>query len=164
METAPPPHGHLEGNLEISLLRRNAVRMSKLQINSQNPQEKQSFAKRLALGCTSAILVSVPLSMGVTIFDRSVVQVVNGSKPSIISAVADGFKTLFRNPIRTFLKLDNRAVFIVYGSTYVTKNSMDATSAYQGWKPFWPVLLGTTLVNTVLGIFKDKYLAQMFGR
>ena len=102
--------------------------------------------------------------MGVTIFDRSVVQVVNGSKPSIISAVADGFKTLFRNPVRTFLKLDNRAVFIVYGSTYVTKNSMDATSAHQGWKPFWPVLLGTTMVNTVLGIFKDKYLAQMFGR
>ena len=102
--------------------------------------------------------------MGVTIFDRSVVQVVNGSKPSISSAVVDGFKTLFRNPISTFLKLDNRAVFIVYGSTYVTKNSMEAISSYQSWNPFWPVLLGTTLVNTSLGIVKDKYLAQMFGR
>jgi len=125
--------------------------------------DKQSYAKRLALGIMSATIVSVPLSMGVTIFDRSVVQVVNGSKPSILAAVGDGFKTLFRSPISTFLKLDNRVVFLVYGSTYITKNSMEATSNYQNWNPFWPVLLGTTCVNTSLGIFKDKYLAQMFG-
>jgi len=139
--------------------------MSGVAANSSTAEmpEKQSYLKRLALGFMSATIVSVPLSMGVTIFDRSVVQVVNGSKPSVIAAVGDGFKTLFRNPINTFLKVDNRVVFLVYGSTYLTKNSMEATSNYQNWNPFWPVLLGTTCVNTSLGIFKDKYLAQLFG-
>jgi hypothetical protein len=123
----------------------------------------QSYIQRLGIGFVSAAAASIPLSMGVTVFDRSVIQFVNGSRPSMGAALVDGFKTLFRSPISTFLKLDNRAVYIVYSGTYISKNSMEATSNYMSWDPFWPVLIGTTCVNTTLGILKDRYLAQMFG-
>ena len=125
--------------------------------------EKQSFWRRLSVGIGGASLVSIPLSMGVTIFDRSVIQVVNGSSPSLGVAVGGGFKTLFKAPIKTFLQHDNRALFIVYGSTYVTKYSVDAACDYKEIPSAWPVLGATTFINTTFGIVKDRYLAQMFG-
>ena len=125
--------------------------------------EKQSFWKRLGLGIMGASLTSIPLSIGVTIFDRAVIQKVNGSVSSLSGTIKEGFLAAARNPIRVFMAHDNRALFIVYGSTYVTNKSMIATAEYQGWNPFLPVLLSTTVVNTVFGIIKDRYLAQMFG-
>lgn len=131
---------------------------------TETPMTKlQGLWTRVGLGFTGAAVVAVPLSIGVTIFDRSVIQVVNGSTPSLRVAVISGFKTAIRAPISTFLKHDNRAVFGVYAATYITKNTMQATSDYNSWNPFWPVLLATTVVNTTLGIFKDRYLAKMFG-
>jgi hypothetical protein len=130
---------------------------------SEKNQTRLGLWNRIGLGCTAAALVSVPLSMGVTIFDRSVIRKVNGSAPNLFAAVTEGFKTAGRAPISTFLKTDNRVVFGVYACTYMSKNSMEATSNYYSWNPFWPVLMGTTVVNTTLGILKDKYLAKAFG-
>lgn len=133
----------------------------KLQTEVNNPP--QSIWRRLAVGIGGATIVSIPLSMGVTIFDRSVIQVVNKSLPNLRVANTEGFKALFKAPISTFLAHDNRALFIVYGSTYITKYSADAACDYYNVPSMWPVLGATTVVNTVLGIVKDRYLAQMFG-
>jgi hypothetical protein len=131
-------------------------------IRKESP-DKQSFWRKLGLGIVGATITSIPLSIGVTIFDRAVIQKVNGSVDSLSGTIKEGFAAAARNPVRVFMAHDNRALFIVYGSTYVTNKSMVATSEYQGWSPLLPVLLTTTVVNTVLGIVKDRYLAQMFG-
>ena len=144
----------------IELMKRNELKHSS---GEGGGMEKQSYYRRLYLGVLGAAITSIPLSMGVTIFDRSVIQVVNGSREFLGATVKEGFVAAARNPVSIFLTHDNRALFIVYGSTYVANKSMLATSEYRGWNPFLPVLATTTVVNTVLGIFKDRYLAQMFG-
>ena len=125
--------------------------------------EKQTFLKRQICGISAATIASIPLAMGVTVFDRSVIQFANGSAKSLKSAVFNGFKSIATNPLKTLNSLDNRAVMAVYVPTYITKNMVEAGSDYKGVNPFWPVFLVSTAVNTTLGIFKDRYLAQMFG-
>jgi len=144
----------------IDLMRKHELKYSSA---AGGGMEKQSYRQRLALGALGAAITSIPLSMGVTIFDRSVIQVVNGSRKYLGATVKEGFLAAAKNPVSIFLTHDNRALFIVYGSTYVTNKSMVATAEYRGWNPFLPVLVATTVVNTVLGIVKDRYLAQMFG-
>lgn len=124
---------------------------------------KQSFVTRQFAGFSAATIASIPLAMGVTVFDRSVIQYANGSAPSLRSAVFKGFRNIASRPLTTFNSLDNRAVMAVYVPTYITKNVVEASCDYQGINPFYPVFFISTVINTTLGIFKDRYLAQMFG-
>ena len=55
------------------------------------------------------------------------------------------------------------AVWAVYGSTYVAKNSAELISKDRGVDPFWPVFWAPFLVNMGVGIMKDRFLAKMFG-
>ena len=74
------------------------------------------------MGFSAATIASIPLAMGVTVFDRSVIQFANGSAPSLGSAVYKGFRNIIQRPFTTFNSLDNRAVMAVYVPTYITKN------------------------------------------
>ena len=79
-------------------------------------------------------------------------------------ALANGARTVFRTPLVAFLGKDNRAVYGVYGATYMTKNVTTISCNDRGWDPKWPMFFCTSIVNGCLGIMKDKYLAKMFGR
>lgn len=127
------------------------------------PSEKQTFLSRQVRGFTAATVAAIPLAMGVTVFDRSVIQYANGSAPSLRAAVFKGFKNVVTRPFTTFNSLDNRAVMGVYVPTYITKNLVEASCDYKGINPFYPVFFITAAINTTLGIMKDRYLAQMFG-
>ena len=116
------------------------------------------------MGASSAMLVSMPLAMGVTVFDRSVIQFANGSAPSLSRAISKGFLAVLRSPMACALGKDNLAVFSVYGSTYVAKNSAEIAADEYGLDKFWTVFLASTLVNSSMGILKDRFLATMFGK
>ena len=126
-------------------------------------QEKQTFTSRQIRGFTAATLAAIPLAMGVTVFDRSVIQYANGSAKSLQEAVFKGWKNVLGRPVHTFNSLDNRAVMAVYVPTYITKNLVEASCDYRGINPFYPVFFITAAINTTLGIMKDRYLAQLFG-
>ena len=126
-------------------------------------QPTQSLTPKLLLGSAAAIIVSIPLSLGVTVIDRSVTLFANGAAPSLRSALFSGFRAVARAPHVAFMGLDNRAVFGVYGATYVAKNAAVITSEHGGVDPKWPMFFATIVVNGGLGIMKDKYLAKMFG-
>ncbi len=135
-------------------------------IASKEPKatdKKQHFMSRQFAGVSAATIASIPLAMGVTVFDRSVIQYANGSAPSLGSAVFKGFRNIVMRPLTTFNSLDNRAVMAVYVPTYITKNVVEASCDYKGINAFYPVFFISTVVNTTLGIMKDRYLAQMFG-
>jgi hypothetical protein len=98
-----------------------------------------------------------------SVIDRSVTQFANGTMPSLRTAMVQGTKAVFRNPVTCFRGVDNRAVYAVYGSTYVTKNASEITCKEKGWDPKWPMFFSTTIINGAIGMWKDKYLAQLFG-
>jgi hypothetical protein len=122
-----------------------------------------SFPTRMGIAVTAASLVAVPLSLGVTVIDRSVTQFANGTAPSLRAAMISGTKTVFRTPHVAFMGLDNRAVFGVYGMTYITKNGVNESCKEYEYDSKWPIFFSTMVVNGALGIMKDKYLAKMFG-
>mmetsp|Transcript_18210 Transcript_18210/g.37883 ORF Transcript_18210/g.37883 Transcript_18210/m.37883 type:complete len:258 (-) Transcript_18210:222-995(-) len=124
--------------------------------------ELESRHTRLFKGAAAAAAVAVPLSLGVTVIDRSVTLVAAG-QTKLSSALLTGVRTVFRTPLLAFLGRDNRAVYGVYSSTYITKNVITITSSDNGYDSKWPMFVGTSLVNGSLGIMKDKYLAKMFG-
>jgi len=112
---------------------------------------------------TAAGVVAVPLSMGVTVIDRSVTQFANGTMPSLRSALVSGTKAVLRSPLVCLAGADNRAVYAVYGSTYMAKNISEITCKDKGWNPKWPMFFSTSIINGAIGMWKDKYLAQLFG-
>lgn len=150
MSTLPPPPRPQKPNV----LRRRL---------SHCAREDRSLGSKLALGAAAATLVSVPLSLGVTVIDRSVTLFANGKAPSLRSALSSGFRAVATKPHVAFLGLDNRAVFGVYGATYVAKNASTIGCEHRGLDPKWPMFLTTVVVNGGLGILKDKYLARLFG-
>ena len=127
-------------------------------------KSKHSLAEQLGRGFAAATVVSMPLAMGVTVFDRSVIQFANGSVPSLSRALMLGFKNVLRSPVACMIGRDNLAVFSVYGSTYIAKNSAEIGANYYNVDKFWYVFFCSTSVNTVAGILKDRYLARMFGK
>lgn len=116
--------------------------------------EEKPLAPKLALGAAAAAIVSVPLSLGVTVIDRSVTLFANGKAPSLRSALTSGFKNVATKPHVAFMGLDNRAVFGVYGTTYVAKNASIITCEHKHLDPKWPMFATTVLVNGGLGIMK----------
>ena len=96
---------------------------------------REATAARVGAGLCCAGIVAVPLSMGVTVIDRSVTQFANGSMPSLRVALVQGAKNLLQSPLRCFMGLDNRAVYLVYGSTYMAKNASEITCRDNAWDP-----------------------------
>lgn len=122
------------------------------------------FAAQLGVGVMTAVTVSMPLALGVTVFDRSVIQFANGTAPSLSRALGQGFLAVLRSPLACMMGKDNLAVFCVYGGTYIAKNSAEIGSVEYGIPKFWPVFFASTLVNSSMGLLKDRYLATMFGK
>jgi len=77
--------------------------------------------------------------------------------------MVSGTKAVFRSPVACFRGADNRAVYAVYGSTYVAKNVSEISCKDQGIPTKWPMFFCTAIVNGAIGMWKDKYLAQLFG-
>lgn len=126
--------------------------------------EELGFGGKLSRGAASALLVALPLAMGVTVFDRSVIQFANGTAPSLSRALSKGFQNVLRSPIACALGKDNLAVFAVYGTTYVGKNAAEISADEFNLDKFWTVFFVSTIVNSSMGILKDRFLATMFGK
>jgi len=123
---------------------------------TQGVPPDKSLSYKLALGTAAAAIVSVPLSLGVTVIDRSVTLFANGKAPSLRSALKKGFRTVATKPHIAFMGLDNRAVFGVYGSTYMAKNASTITCEHRHMDPKWPMFFSTIVVNGGLGIMKVR--------
>ncbi len=93
---------------------------------------------------------------------------------AVTEKAADPTKNLFRNALknlksmfvtpRVFFTTPTFAfVCVVYGGTYITANSLTTACEFANKDPFWVKLGGTTAVNMVLGVLKDRYFAQKFS-
>lgn len=57
-----------------------------------------------------------------------------------------------------------KLLFMVYSLTYLAANTSESIAVSQYKDPVIPKLLTTFVVNTAVGIYKDKRLAQHFGQ
>jgi len=116
----------------------------------------------LALGCGAT--VAVPGAIGVKNIDVSVTQFANGSAPNLPKAIFGGLRYSVRHPLKAMRKPDQLAVYGVYAATYGTKNTTQVVSEHVHVDPEIPVFVATTAVNSAVGMRKDRFIAQMYGK
>lgn len=96
-----------------------------------------------------------------TIVDKSVIENANGKTP-LWRGVANGFKNMFFRPKIFFTAYEFKWILAVYQSTYIASNLAD--HYVVPWlDPAVSKLLTVFVVNTTLGLLKDKALTQRFG-
>ena len=79
------------------------------------------------------------------------------------TGVWNGLKSFFLTP-RIFLgTFEFRWVFLVYSSTYITSNYSDHFRPIESIDPSINKLILTFIVNSGVGLLKDKALTQAFG-
>jgi len=120
------------------------------------------------LGGVAGSLVSVPLALGITVFDRSIIEVAalraKGTAASLPRVLGQGFMRVLRTPHVAFMGKDNLAVNTVYGSTYIARNATESTCHHMGIDSGMPIFIMSSLVNCPLSIWKDKVIAKMYNQ
>ncbi|TPX34200.1 hypothetical protein SmJEL517_g03105 [Synchytrium microbalum] len=110
----------------------------------------------------SAALASTFVSPFVTLVDRAVIQSASGAQ-KLGAALLVGIKELAFRPWAVYGRLETRLVWVVYLGTYGAANTISTVSKRYDVKPGAPQLVGTTVANMTLSIWKDQALTKMFG-
>jgi hypothetical protein len=83
---------------------------------------------------------------------------------SLFRSAGLNLKSLFVTPVKFLTKPTFAFVCIVYGSTYIAANTITTFCKTNDTDPYFPKLFGTTAVNMLFGIAKDRYFAKVFNK
>lgn len=90
-------------------------------------------------------------------------------RASLGASVKSSFRALFLQPHTMLLSKPVALIFMTYGGTYLTANTIDTLSSTLQHKPAAHVTSGpakfaaSSAANIGLGIYKDQVYARMFG-
>eukprot|EP00127_Corallochytrium_limacisporum_P002242 Clim_evm30s109 gene=Clim_evmTU30s109 len=124
--------------------------------------EDESLAVRLGIDFVSASGAAFLVSPLVCTIDRAIISNASGSmkmKDSIIK----GLTEFVTNPAKAFSRREFLLIWGVYTATYVTANTIMTVAERMDKDAGWPKFLGTTVVNLVTCIGKDREFTRMFG-
>ena len=88
---------------------------------------------------------------------------------TLVGSIKSSFKTLLLRPHTILFSKPAALIFLLYGGTYLTANTLDtATSTIQDRKPSHvtaggPKFAASTTANVGLCIYKDQVFVRMFG-
>jgi len=127
------------------------------------PDRKFRILRRLALESISglgAAFIAAPIIM---MIDKAVVQKASGTF-TIMASLKETSLTLIKNPIKFIFKKEFMWIWFVYGSTYMTANSIDSLCKINHYNDVLPKLIGITAVNMTASILKDRAFAYYYGQ
>ncbi|KAK9774702.1 hypothetical protein SCAR479_08522 [Seiridium cardinale] len=118
------------------------------------------FASAASAACLIAPLISV--------IDRSIMENASG-RQSMASALKSSLSTFLIRPHALLFSKPVALIFMVYGGTYLTANTLDTATSTVHNKPATHVTAGTlkfassSAANVGLGIYKDQVYVKLFG-
>ena len=89
--------------------------------------------------------------------------------PSILSSLRTSIASLLRNPLRTLTSRPVALVFLLYGGTYLTANTIDTLSSTLSNHPAHTTTSGpakfaaSSATNVSLCVYKDQAFVKLFG-
>lgn len=92
----------------------------------------------------------------------------SGSSPSILASLRSSFTALLRHPLRTLASKPVGLVFLLYGGTYLTANTLDTATSTLSSTPARATTSGpakfaaSSLANVSLCVYKDQAFVQLF--
>ncbi|KAG9300164.1 hypothetical protein G9A89_010574 [Geosiphon pyriformis] len=121
-----------------------------------------ALTKRLGVDFLAALTAAFSISPFITIVDRAIMENASGRNPLIVS-IKTGIFSLIKSPHIFISSRPFRLIFFVYSSTYTTANTIDTVCKQNRFPNQYPKFFGTSLVNIVTCIFKDRQFTRMFG-
>ncbi|KAL2759890.1 hypothetical protein ACRALDRAFT_1067416 [Sodiomyces alcalophilus JCM 7366] len=104
----------------------------------------------------------------IAIIDRSIMENASG-RQSVAESIKSSFRDFFRRPRAFLFSKPTALIFMLYGGTYLTANTIDTMSSTTSNRPATTVTAGTakfvasSTTNIGLCIYKDQVFVRMFG-
>ncbi|KAH8736528.1 hypothetical protein BGZ61DRAFT_341030 [Ilyonectria robusta] len=123
---------------------------------------------RLGVDAVSAACAASMVAPLIAMIDRSVMENASG-RSSLASSIASSIRTLLRRPHTFLFSKPTALIFLVYGSTYLTANTVDTSFSTLHNRPASSVTAGATkfaassAANIGIGIYKDQVFVRLFG-
>ncbi|KAK3687751.1 hypothetical protein B0T22DRAFT_138176 [Podospora appendiculata] len=128
----------------------------------------KNLPQRLGADLISAASAAVLVAPIISIIDRSIMENASGRRP-LVASLKSSLRTLLVRPQAIVLSKPFALIFMLYGGTYLTANTLDtATSTVQN-RPATLVTSGTakfaasSAANIGLCIYKDQVFVRLFG-
>ncbi|ROT42891.1 hypothetical protein SODALDRAFT_342138 [Sodiomyces alkalinus F11] len=117
------------------------------------------------VGAASSASLVAPV---ISVIDRSIMENASGRK-SVADSIKSSFRDFLRRPQTFLFSKPTALIFLLYGGTYLTANTIDTLSSTVSNKPATTVTAGTakfaasSAANIGLCIYKDQVFVRMFG-
>ncbi|KAH6659420.1 hypothetical protein BKA67DRAFT_511672 [Truncatella angustata] len=134
----------------------------------QKTWNTKNLGTRLAADFASAACAASMVAPLISIIDRSIMENASG-RQSLGSALKSSLAAFLRRPHTFLFSKPVALIFMVYGGTYLTANTLDTASSTVYNKPATHVAAGTikfasgSAANVGLGIYKDQVYVKLFG-
>ncbi|KAI8949051.1 hypothetical protein F4801DRAFT_426760 [Xylaria longipes] len=128
----------------------------------------KNLGARLGADAVSAACAASMIAPVISIIDRSIMENTSG-RSTLAESLKTSLRTLFSRPHTVIFSRPVALIFMLYGGTYLTANTLDTASSTMRGKPATYVSSGTakfaasSTANVGLCIYKDQVYAKLFG-
>ncbi|KAI0914884.1 hypothetical protein F4823DRAFT_196813 [Ustulina deusta] len=160
--TEPAPDLSLEAKPPI---KQQAVGMPS-ELSQQWNTKNLSF--RLGADAASAACAASMIAPVISIIDRSIMENTSG-RSTLAKSLKTSLRTLFTRPHTMLFSRPVALIFMLYGGTYLTANTLGTAASTMRGKPATYVSSGTakfaasSASNVGLCIYKDQVYVKLFG-
>lgn len=134
----------------------------------ENKWNTKNLALRWAADIASATCAAGLVAPLISIIDRSIMENASG-RATLLDSVKSSLRQLVLRPHATILSKPVALIFMAYGGTYLSANTVDTAYSTAQNRPATLVTSGTakfalsSAANIGLGVYKDQVYARMFG-
>ncbi|KAI1381830.1 hypothetical protein F4677DRAFT_399866 [Hypoxylon crocopeplum] len=153
--------------IPIPILNKDAVEMPSSKLQQQHWNTK-NLGLRLGADFTSAACAASIVAPLISLIDRSIMENASG-RNTLANSLKTSFRTLLVRPHTMLFSKPVALIFMVYGGTYLTANTLDTATSTARDQPATHVTTGTakfaasSAANVGLCIYKDQVYVKLFG-
>ncbi|KAI1106638.1 hypothetical protein F4804DRAFT_300018 [Jackrogersella minutella] len=134
----------------------------------QQQRNTKNLGLRLGADLTSAASAASMVAPLIAIIDRSIMENASG-RNTLSDSLKSSFRTLLLRPHTILFSKPVALIFMLYGGTYLTANTLDTATSTAHNKPAAHVTTGTakfaasSAANVGLCVYKDQVFVKLFG-
>ncbi|KAI1203832.1 hypothetical protein F5X97DRAFT_3111 [Nemania serpens] len=165
-ETTPAPGLTLDAKPRVPV----PIKQQAIEIRSERSQQwnTKNLGFRLGADAVSAACAASMIAPFISIIDRSIMENASG-RSTLAESLKTSLRTLFSRPRAMLFSRPVALIFMLYGGTYLTANTLDTATSTVRSKPATYVSSGTdkfaasSAANIGLCIYKDQVYVKLFG-
>ncbi|CAH0017397.1 unnamed protein product [Clonostachys rhizophaga] len=168
MKNEPVSSGDLVSDITAPRASTTASPTTAAMESTRRSWNTKNLGARIGSDLVSASCAGALIAPIVAIIDRSIMENTSG-RNTLSNSLKTSLSNLLLRPHTILLTKPTALLFLLYGATYASANTLDTLSSTAHNKPASLVTAGTpkfaasSSVNVALCIYKDQVFARMFG-